>query len=65
MTKAVLKVIDGDADGLPHPTMAEQLAFWKPVLEARLERFCPSFVTASRGGSGCLVGGCMVSHYGR
>ncbi|KMQ90176.1 reverse transcriptase [Lasius niger] len=34
MTKAAHKVLDGDAGSLPHPTLAAQLGFWKPVLEA-------------------------------
>jgi len=34
MSKAAHKILDGDADGLPHPTLAEQLEFWTPVLEA-------------------------------
>lgn len=34
MTKAAHKILDGDAGSLPHPTLAAQLEFWKPVLEA-------------------------------
>jgi len=34
MTKAAHKVLDGDAEGLPHPTLSEQLEFWRPVLAA-------------------------------
>lgn len=34
MTKAAHKVLDGDAGSLPHPTLAAQLKFWRPVLEA-------------------------------
>lgn len=35
MTKAAHKILDGDADGLPHPTLLRQLEFWEPVLAAR------------------------------
>lgn len=34
MSKAAHKVLDGDADGLPHPTLSQQMAFWRPILEA-------------------------------
>jgi hypothetical protein len=39
MTKAAHKVLDGDTDGLPHPALAEQLDFWRPVLEANSASF--------------------------
>lgn len=34
MTKAAHKVLDGDTGGLPHPTLAEQFVFWRPVFGA-------------------------------
>jgi len=34
MSKAARKILDGDADGLPHPTLQEQVTFWKPILES-------------------------------
>lgn len=33
MTKAAHKVLDGDVEGLPHPTLQEQVSFWRPVME--------------------------------
>lgn len=33
MSKAARKVLDGDADGLPHPSLLDQVEFWKPVFE--------------------------------
>lgn len=35
MSKAAHKVLDGDADGVPHPSLADQVKYWKPILEAR------------------------------
>lgn len=34
MSKAARKVLDGDADGLPHPSLLDQVEFWKPVFES-------------------------------
>lgn len=49
MTKAAHKVLDGDADGLPHPTLAEQVDFWKPILEADSIRLPQSLEELSTG----------------
>lgn len=34
MTKAAKKILDGDADELPHPTLEEQTSYWRPMIEA-------------------------------
>jgi len=34
MTNVAHKVLNGNIDTLSHPTLTEQLRFWKPVLEA-------------------------------
>lgn len=34
MSKAAKKILDGDADAVPHPSLAEQIAFWGPVFES-------------------------------
>lgn len=41
MTKTAHKVLDGDTESLPHPTLAEQLDFWRPVLEANSDFLRP------------------------
>lgn len=34
MTKAARKVLDGDVDGLPHPSLRDQFNYWKPIFES-------------------------------
>lgn len=35
MSKAAGKMLDGDADGMPHPDLVEQINYWRPILEER------------------------------
>uniref|UniRef100_A0A0C9QX33 PO21 protein n=1 Tax=Fopius arisanus TaxID=64838 RepID=A0A0C9QX33_9HYME len=37
MSKAASKILDGDADKVPHPSLKTQEKFWRPILEDKQE----------------------------
>lgn len=48
MIKAAKKVLDGDGEGQPHPTLEEQTCFWGPVVRAAVAEDLPCDAVRSR-----------------